>query len=149
MDMSNDWRKEFRQKLADAEKIRREDGVLNTIDYLNNQIELLKERNEMLKSDEKVGQLDKALDSIKILQRKIDLQEKLLKEKEMVNNELIVAYGMAKKEKESIKEEYKKLEQRHFQLQEEMMLSKKTIESINDHILELQFENNMLSQKRS
>lgn len=147
--MSNDWRKEFRQKLADAEKIRREDGVLNTIDYLNNQIELLKERNEMLKSDEKVGQLDKALDSIKILQRKIDLQEKLLKEKEMVNNELIVAYGMAKKEKESIKEEYKKLEQRHFQLQEEMMLSKKTIESINDHILELQFENNMLSQKRS
>lgn len=147
--MSNDWRKEFRQKMADAEKIRREDGVLNTIDYLNNQIELLKERNEMLKSDEKVGQLDKALDSIKILQRKIDLQEKLLKEKEMVNNELIVAYGMAKKEKESIKEEYKKLEQRHFQLQEEMMLSKKTIESINDHILELQFENNMLSQKRS
>lgn len=147
--MSNDWRKEFRQKMADAEKIRREDGVLNTIDYLNNQIELLKERNEMLKSDEKVGQLDKALDSIKILQRKIDLQEKLLKEKEMVNNELIVAYGMAKKEKESIKEEYKKLEQKHFQLQEEMMLSKKTIESINDHILELQFENNMLSQKRS
>lgn len=147
--MTSDWKREFRLHLAEAETKRRENGVLNTIDYLNSQIQLLRERNEKLKHEQKVSQLDRALDTIKIMQEKIALQEQLLRDKEMVNNELIVAYGMAKKEKESTKEEFKKLEQKYFQLQEELLMGKKTIETINDHILELQLENNMLSKNRS
>ncbi|TID30551.1 hypothetical protein CANINC_000906 [Pichia inconspicua] len=147
--MTSDWKREFRLHLAEAEAKRRENGVLNTIDYLNSQIQLLRERNEKLKHEQKVSQLDRALDTIKIMQEKIALQEQLLRDKEMVNNELIVAYGMAKKEKESTKEEFKKLEQKYFQLQEELLMGKKTIETINDHILELQLENNMLSKNRS
>lgn len=112
--------------------------------YLGEKIEKCRSRCEELKSDNFAIDLDKALSKIKDLNLQLDLNHKILKEKETVNNDLIVAFGTAKKDKESIRELYKKLEDRYAKLQEEMAMSKKTINVINDHILELQLENNML-----
>lgn len=143
------WKDNVLLQLKEKNEKFRADGLLDTFNYLDNQIKGLQDRNELLKTNSETNKLDKTLNLNKKLQKTLDEQNRLVKEKEMVNNELIVAYGKAKKEKESTKEEYKKLEKKYTQLQEEMALSKKIMESINDHILELQFENNMLlSQKK-
>lgn len=112
--------------------------------YMNEKIDKYRARCEELKSDNVAIDLDKALSKIKDLKAQLDMNQKVLKEKETVNNDLIVAFGTAKKDKESIRELYRKLEERYAKLQEEMVMSKKTINVINDHVLELQFENNML-----
>lgn len=111
---------------------------------MSERIEKYRARCEELKSDNFAIDLDRALSKIKDMNIQLDLNHKILKEKETVNNDLIVAFGTAKKDKESIRELYKKLEDRYTKLQEEMAMSKKTINVINDHILELQLENNML-----
>lgn len=114
---------------------------------MGEEIEKYRLRCEQLKVKDSVNSLDKALTEIERLTKILDLNEKVIQQKELVNNELIVAYGSAKQDKEAIREHYIKLEKKNVQLQEEMAMNKKTIDLINDHILELQFENNMLQQK--
>jgi putative cell wall-binding protein len=114
---------------------------------MDEEIEKYRSRCEQLKSETSIKLFDNALTEIERLQQQINLDKEIIRQKELVNNELIVAFGSAKKDKESIKEHYVKLEKRYAQLQEEMALNKKTIDLINDHILELQFENNILHQK--
>lgn len=113
---------------------------------MNEKIDKYSTRCEELKSDNFVTDLDNALSKIEQLNLQIKYQNEALDQKETVNNDLIVAYGTAKKEKEYVRELYKKLEEKYMKLQQEMAMSKKTINVINDHILELQFENNMLQK---
>lgn len=101
-------------------------------------------RYEDLKSDNLATDLSNALDKIEKLNRQLSRNSEAISEKEMVNNDLLVAYGSAKKDKESIREMYRKLEAKYSILQQELAMNKKTIDVINDHILELQLENNML-----
>lgn len=118
-----------------------------TVRFMNEEIEKYRSRCEQLKVEDSLNSLDKALTEIEALTERLNLNEKVIQQKELVNNELIVAYGSAKQDKEAIRGHYTKLEKKNTQLQEEMAMNKKTIELINDHILELQFENNMLQQK--
>lgn len=111
---------------------------------MNEKINKYSTRCQELKSNNFATDLDSALTKIEQLNIQIDNNSKKLEEKETVNNDLIVAYGSAKKDKESMREMYKKLEDKYNKLQEEMAMSKKTVDLINDHVLELQLENNML-----
>lgn len=119
--------------------------VYSTLLYNEDTLKRCNSKLKQLKSDTVVSDLDNALEQIKQLQQQANLNCKLLQEKDSVNNELLVAYGAAKKDKESIRELYKKLETKHAKLQEEMSMSKRTINVINDHLLELEMENNMLN----
>ncbi|ODQ45184.1 hypothetical protein PICMEDRAFT_59983 [Pichia membranifaciens NRRL Y-2026] len=139
-----DWKQTFLERLAERDEFQHSNGCSDTLLYMSERIEKYRARCEELKSDNFAIDLDRALSKIKDMNIQLDLNHKILKEKETVNNDLIVAFGTAKKDKESIRELYKKLEDRYTKLQEEMAMSKKTINVINDHILELQFENNML-----
>lgn len=105
------------------------------------------QRCNLLRSENVTKNLDKALTLVEELSKRVQLQEDEIKEKEFVNNELMVAFGLAKKDKESTKEEYTKLAKKYSQLEEEMKMNKKTVDIINDHILELQFENELLHQQ--
>jgi hypothetical protein len=105
-------------------------------------------RTEALKSDNVVKKLDLALNEIETLKRRLAGNERSIQEKDDVNSDLIIAFGKAKKDKESIREMYGKLHKQHAQLQEEMAMTKKTIEIANDHILELQLENNMIQLQK-
>ncbi|KAG0675006.1 hypothetical protein C6P40_001956 [Pichia californica] len=143
--MSN-WKKIILQNLEERDLKQHNDGCQDTILYLNEKIDKYSTRCEELKSDNFVTDLDNALSKIEQLNLQIKYQNEALDQKETVNNDLIVAYGTAKKEKEYVRELYKKLEEKYMKLQQEMAMSKKTINVINDHILELQFENNMLQK---
>lgn len=118
--------------------------IIYLVIFLNEKINKYSNRCQELKSDNFATDLDQALTKIEQLNIQINNKAKALEEKETVNNDLIVAYGSAKKDKESMREMYKKLEDKCNKLQEEMAMSKKTINIINDHVLELQLENNML-----
>lgn len=122
-------------------------SFVSLVIFLNEKIVSLNKRYDQLRSDDRVRRLDSALSTIKELNEKLQNYENIIKEKDFVNNELILAYGDAKKDKESIKEHYSKLQRKYNQLQEEIQLSRRSMDVINDRILELQFENNILNQR--
>lgn len=99
---------------------------------------------ETFKADNVAKNLDAALNEIEKLKARIAKNEKIIHEKDEVNHELMIEYGKVKKDREIFKEVYNDLQKQYLRLKEEMAVTKKTTEIANDHILELEMENNML-----
>lgn len=87
------------------------------------------------------------METIQKLEKNVQLKNDIIKEKESVNHDLMIAFGIVKKDYESVRGGYRKLYDKFSKLQEEVKMNKKIIEIANDNVLELQMENNVLHAK--
>lgn len=142
--MDGDWKYAVLQQLKLRGESIQSNAYYETLQMLNKQLEAAQARIEILAHDKISNTLDTVLTENQDLKDSIKEKDRIIKEKELVNNELIVAYGSAKKDRESTREDYRKLEVKFTQLQEEITLGKRNMETITDKIFELQLENNML-----
>ena len=115
---------------------------------MSNQTLYYKTRCEELQSDETVQLLNSSLNKLESLEKKVKSLESQVFEKEKINHDLMVVYGTAISDKEKIRDEYRKLDVKYNKLVEEMREKMKSIELINDKVIELQFENNILNNEK-
>lgn len=138
------WSDTILQRLDELEEKQTKVAFFETMAYSDKQLANAAKRIEQLSVNDTVRALDDALNRVQYLEKTVNEQNQVLDVKETVNNELMVAFGAAKRDKESMKELYKKLEEKHRVLQQEMEMAKKMVGLANDHVLQLQMENNML-----
>lgn len=78
------------------------------------------------------------------LLNKCDAQRREIEQKDLLNSELMVMIGQLKESTVDLREKLAKSQEKNAQLQEEAQMNKRALELANDHVLELQMENNMM-----
>ncbi|GMM32275.1 hypothetical protein DAMA08_050200 [Martiniozyma asiatica (nom. inval.)] len=117
-----------------------------TVNELSKKNEYWKSRAEALAEGD-AKKLSCALDAISTLNQELKLKEFDIHKKESLNHELMVHIGEIKQQLAMLKESNVKFQKKAFALYEEVQMNKKAVEMANDHILELEMENNMLQLK--
>lgn len=86
---------------------------------------------------------------LEMLMNKCDAQEAEIAKKDLLNSELMVMIGELKETNLELKEKLLATQKKSQELIEEGLMNKKALELANDHILELQLENNLITSYSS